>query len=386
MARHRIHPSRPQQASGKSVPTRPRTPISIAIICAGLGTILVAIMVAAPHLSSVASTDRATEAHVRSLDSVNARSQPTKLITRETGDLRPCTLNELLALSHEDLARVDLLRMNLLCAEGLPGTVEINIEDLSRRLDYFVLVVQAETTRHLYRVSDLHYADHYRRSETYFRSEMLCQTLSEHFGMQYDRARFWNPDFADPGAQFLHGLLDPADPGGTCVSIPTLIAAAGRRLGYPIRLALAREHVFARWDGPGDRNEHMTLNIESSGEGFDSYTDEFYKRGPSKSISDRDLRHREFLVSLTHAEELAIFLAARGHCFYDNRMYTKALEAYRLAAVYAPTFETFDYFVKMTKATLDGRLDHFFAYALANQPAPSPPLTPEEQAPYLWKP
>ncbi len=36
------------------------------------------------------------------------------------------------------------------------------------------------------------------------------------------------------------------DNGGTCVSMPVLYTAVARRLGYPVKLVLAKGHAFCR--------------------------------------------------------------------------------------------------------------------------------------------
>ena len=39
----------------------------------------------------------------------------------------PQTLNQLLSAQPDEMSRCDLVRMNLLCAEGLPGSEQLNI-------------------------------------------------------------------------------------------------------------------------------------------------------------------------------------------------------------------------------------------------------------------
>jgi hypothetical protein len=299
---------------------------------------------------------------------------------------QPATLEELLALPRQSLGEVDLLCMNLLCASGLPGTESLDLARMSSRLDSIVHKVRVDTDRHLYRVTDPLFADHYRHSETYFRCELLVQTLVEDFGLRYNMDRFWDPDFADSRDQFLHGLLVEGGRGGTCVSIPTLIVAVGQRLGYPIGLALAKEHVFARWDGPGDRGEVMKLNIEASGGGFDSFIDEFYKLGPSRALTPDDLNHREYLVSLTRAEMLAVFLCARGHCCFDNGRYEDALRAYQSAARLAPNFGSTQYFMGMVAAAQAGELEEYLDRHQVNQQEPQTVLSSERKRDLLWNP
>ena len=65
--------------------------------------------------------------------------------------------------------------------------------------------------------------------------------------------------------------------------MPVLYVAVGRRLGYPLKLATTKGHLFARWDGldhsyPAWRER---FNIEGT-HGFSSYPDDYYKTWPFK--------------------------------------------------------------------------------------------------------
>ena len=91
-------------------------------------------------------------------------------------DLEPKTLNELLDLPSDQLHRVDIARMNLLCASRLPSTQHLDTPGINHALatlDEWAKKVAFETDRHLYRLSDPRYAEHYGHSEAQFRAEML---------------------------------------------------------------------------------------------------------------------------------------------------------------------------------------------------------------------
>jgi tetratricopeptide (TPR) repeat protein len=243
---------------------------------------------------------------------------------------------------------LDIAVANALCAEGLPGAEGFCIETMCAQLDRWAAVVAQETQRHLYRVHDSRFAEHYHGSESYLRCEFLLQVLQEDCGIQYNPLRVLSPDFTHAGDQFIHGLMD-GEGGGTCVSLPVLYAAVGRRLGYPIRLVLAREHMFCRWDGlDGER-----WNIEGTN-GFSSFADEYYLNWPGV-LAPSELDHREFLVSLTAREELAVFLAARGHCLFDNGRIDEALHAYQLAVERAPSFTAHQGFVDRAEKAIADR-------------------------------
>jgi hypothetical protein len=115
-------------------------------------------------------------------------------------------------------------------------------------------------------------------------------------------------DFSNPADLFIHGMVNNTN-GGTCSSMPVLYTAVGRRLGYPIKLALAKQHVFCRWDDGKER-----FNIEAAGNGGIDYPpDDYYRKWPI-AISDADMKSGEFLKSLSPQEELASFLLQRASC------------------------------------------------------------------------
>ncbi|MCG8511822.1 MAG: hypothetical protein MI741_21615, partial [Rhodospirillales bacterium] len=158
----------------------------------------------------------------------------------------PASLGDLLALDPAELAEVDIARVNLLCATGLPGAEgldEATIREYEARLDQWAEHVKFETQRHLYRLTDPNYkdhAEHYQHSEARFRAEWLVRVLQEDIGVHY-HAGFVPQDVAIPPfttskETFIHGLLEHEDAkqsfGGNCVSKPVIYAAVGRRLGY----------------------------------------------------------------------------------------------------------------------------------------------------------
>ena len=250
------------------------------------------------------------------------------------------TLDELLKTPPEQLADVDIAEVNLLCAMGLPGAEKLDIDHCLATLDRWAARVKFETDRHLYRVTDPRYADHYRRSEAYLRAEMLVQALYEDLGVKYDMTAKDNFDFDNSRVAFIHGMI-PAPgqtvfdtPGGTCASMPVMYVAVGRRLGYPLKLVTTNAHVFVRWDGKDHPNPawRRRFNMEGTN-GFSSYPDDHYKTWPFK-LTDHQVRVNGYLLSLTPMEEFAMFLAARGHCGVDNKQPTFAARCYENAYRY----------------------------------------------------
>ncbi len=254
------------------------------------------------------------------------------------------TLDDLLKIAADRLGEVDITEMNLLCAVGLPGAEKLDIDHALATLDDWARRVKFEADRHLYRVTDPRYADHYRHSEAYLRAEMLVQALCEDLGVKYDpTAKAGTFSFKDSRVAFIHGMIPPPaqsltdTPGGTCASMPVMYVAVGRRLGYPLKLVTTKGHVFVRWDGKDHFNPawRERFNFEGTN-GFNSFPDDYYKTWPFK-LADKEVKANRYLVSLTPAEEFAEFLAARGHCGSDNGQAPFAASCYENACGYDPT-------------------------------------------------
>lgn len=158
---------------------------------------------------------------------------------------------------------------------------------------------------------------------------MMLQVLQEDCGVHYNHDRIRDVDFTNSQDLFIHGMID-SDNGGTCVSLPVLYTAVGRRLGYPIKLVLAKQHVFCRWDGPEEK-----FNIEGAGEGFSAFEDEHYMKWPF-SITEQEVEAGVYLRSLSPREELALFLEARGYCLEDVGRLDESFVAYSMANHLAP--------------------------------------------------
>ena len=128
--------------------------------------------------------------------------------------------------------------------------------------------------------------------------------------------------FRDSRDIFIHGLLSDKRT-GSCSSMPVLVTAVGRRLGYPMKLVCSKAHLFCRWDNADGKDR---VNVETQGEGFSSHPDEYYTKWPYL-ITDKEIKDGFYLKSLTPAEELAIFLELRGSCLLENGRYEEAIFA-----------------------------------------------------------
>ncbi len=260
------------------------------------------------------------------------------------------SLDDLLKLSPDELAQVDIALVNLLCATDLPGAENLDVRHCLETLDQWTARVRETTERHLYRVTDPRYADHYHHSEAYLRAEFLAQVLQTKCGVHYNMERVENIDFTNARDLFIHGMINDPN-GGTCASMPVLYVAVGRRLGYPLKLGATRAHLFVRWDGPDER-----FNIETSGDGFSSFPDDYYKSWPLESTDDQ-IRKRGYLVSLSPVEELAQFMSLRGSCLTCNHRMEDAFNAYSVAHRYAPSNELYAVWAACTKSIVDASAD-----------------------------
>ena len=251
---------------------------------------------------------------------------------------RPRSLRELLDLNDHALGQCDLFRMNLLCAQGLPGTDNLDIDRCEFVVEKWARSINQVTKRHLYRATDPRYAKHYHSSEGYYRMEMMTQVLQEDFGVRYNPARINEPDFKNPSDLFVHGMIEN-DNGGTCASIPVLLVAVGRKLGYPLKLVSTKGHVFCRWDGNRER-----FNFEGTPNGGCAmHDDEYYTRGLFE-LTQKELSWGIYLQSKTPRQELASFMGLRGHCLQDHGRLSDAMEAYRLAHTLHPENPEYKFF------------------------------------------
>ena len=247
------------------------------------------------------------------------------------------SFGELVTMTDKQISQHDLAFLNLRAAEGLPGAEDLNIGIKLAQLDRWALRVRSETDANIYRF--LAKKAEYNNSEAYYRMLMLVTVLQQDFGVHYNEKRITDVDFSNSQDLFIHGMIG-SENGGTCVSMPVLYTSIARRLGYPVYLVNAKEHLFCRWDEPNER-----FNIEGSSRGMNSYEDEHYFHWP-REIEQSEVASGMYLKSLTVSESFAGFLASRGHCFEDIGNRPEASISYSLARRYAPKNPVYVYFLQ----------------------------------------
>ena len=237
------------------------------------------------------------------------------------------TFADLTVMSDESLSKQDIALLNLRSAEGLPGAERVNVAAVLAQLDSWATKVKTDTDRNLYQF--LQKPNEFNNSEAYFRMLMLITVLQQDFGVHYNLERVNDIDFTKSQDLFIHGMVGSSN-GGTCVSMPVLYTAVARRLGYPVYLVNAKEHLFCRWDKSGER-----VNVEGTNQGMNSFADVHYMNWPHP-IAQHEVDAGLYLKSLSNAESFAAFLAARGHCLEDSGNRSDAAVSYSLAVKHYP--------------------------------------------------
>lgn len=247
------------------------------------------------------------------------------------------TVQQLIELADSDRfeAAYDVAVANLVCAQGLPGSESLSVEavidwidDAARRVDF---------TTQLHYPKFLDNPGQFGKSQAIYCMVMLMTVLQRELRVRYNPARKADSsDFRNAQDSFLHGITHGE--GGTCASLPLIVAAVGRRLGYPIKLVKGTQHLFCRWDRAG-RSTVLTndrFNIEATAHGLVCQPDEYYLQWPFAPTFPEYEPH-EYLKSLSPREELAMFFANRAFVLIDNGKYVGAIESFTTARRLAAT-------------------------------------------------
>ena len=253
---------------------------------------------------------------------------------------KPKTLDALLKIPFKDLHKVDLARMNILCASGLPGGPTANIERYITTLDYWAFFIGLETQNRLPQYQANPKEQQHFDNVAKYKMAMIDAVLKQDIGLTYnlelaDYDLPANVFFANSQDIFIHGLMiDDRKPLGTCSNMPVLYAAIARRLGYPVKLVEAKNHLFIRWE-----DTQYRINFEVSNSGAMIFrSDEEYKEKPIK-MTDEDIKRRGLLISFEPQRELAEFLSMRGICAKETGYFTIARKAYYHASLLAPEYQ-----------------------------------------------
>jgi len=254
----------------------------------------------------------------------------------------PSELAAVLRLPDDSLGKCDIGLLNLLCTSGLQGAGTLEVDRYVAWLDESARKVKEATEENNEKF--LHAPAAFENSYARFCMISLVTVLQRRCGVKYNpKWKDLTPDRATPdnfGADardvFIHAIIDGI--GGTCGSLPVLYAAIGHRLGYPLKIVKATQHLFLRWDDADGKHGWAhpdRFNIEATGPGVHFLPDAHYRTWPHK-ISDEDIAAGVFLRSLSRNEELAEFMATRGYCLRSNNRLLEAVDALAEAARLAP--------------------------------------------------
>ena len=251
--------------------------------------------------------------------------------------MTPTNLAQLLALPPEQLEKVDIARMNLLCAEGLTGAETLDVQQNLDTLESWARHVEEETTRNYHRFLDR--PEDYNNSEAYYRMIILATVLQEDFGVHYDPERAMpqllgkresnDVFFGDASDIFISGILGDQRH-GTCSSLPVLYVAVAQRLGYPVDLASTEEHLYMRYE---EGTNH--LNVDAAGEGFITHADDEYKKWPH-SLTDEEIKTYGYLQPMSKRQVLGAFLTIRAANLTSAKKFDEAADSWEAASHYLP--------------------------------------------------
>jgi regulator of sirC expression with transglutaminase-like and TPR domain len=133
-------------------------------------------------------------------------------------------------------------------------------------------------------------------------------------------------DLDDPlGRDFRNKLISVylARRKGNCISMPILFAILGQKLGLPVTLATAPEHVLAKFL---DQDGHW-LNVEATAGGFKF--DSSYER--ETGISSKAIENAIYLRPLSQRESVAVMMATLMEIYNDRNQQTHRIAVADLA-------------------------------------------------------
>ena len=254
-------------------------------------------------------------------------------------ELKPVTERDLIEMPEDELERVDIARMNIICARAAFQGNGPGIDECLRQIDAWA--ERAKAAEEKYRRCFERDPSRYDNSYAKFRAVNLVLTIKEDFKCRYQMALVSSGAMADihsprffrnPDDVFITGLL--CHRRGTCSSYPVLIAALGRRLGYPIYLKMSHGHLFCCWDDGVER-----FNLDTNGEGVDKPTDEFYFSDPIHGLKGRsavELANERIMVKLDNKDALGVFLETAGYSLEAQGALPGAQGHYLAALKYRP--------------------------------------------------
>ena len=146
------------------------------------------------------------------------------------------------------------------------------------------------------------------------RIRVLNTVIYRDSGFRYDH----DPSARTLSAHYLlTGILDHKK--GICYTMPLLYMAVAQRLGYPVYMVIAPDHMFLRYVDSSFKYQ----NIEATS-GGKYLPDEEYIR--AFSVSEKGLRAGTYMRTLTKRETLGHLLSASAFVFAQRGQFDRAMK------------------------------------------------------------
>ncbi len=239
----------------------------------------------------------------------------------DSSEGRKAVLNDLWETDPTEFEGKEIAVLNLLCAPGIKGAESLDVRRYLKRLDALTAHVKSEMDRN---IDKLPKDPNYWYCPQKWKAAWVATVIKKYHHISYNpviaRAKDQGIHLPMDNARdiFINGVLDddPRRRHGTCASLPVLLTAVGRRLGFPIKLVTAGRHVFARWEGDGAR---FNIEISCPG-GMACPPDEEFLRYTKHDKDPKYEKSSFHLRNLTPAEEFALFMSFRSEAlFYAER-------------------------------------------------------------------
>lgn len=224
------------------------------------------------------------------------------------------TVQELIRLPEKQLAKLDVVTLNLVVARVLEPDIDIASyrRFIDRMAEYVRLQIEANEPYFLE-----HQWDFQGRKEKWI-CTLMWQIITQDFGYGYLKGKLLDLDHTQPWQKFVHGIIQRGE--GTCCNLPVLYVSIGRRLGYPIRMALGPQHAYCRWESTDAEPFNFEV-INRKGIWFP--TDEQVLAAKINRCPASWQRH--FFRSLNAREMLGYFLTLRADVYHATKQFPRAV-------------------------------------------------------------
>ena len=241
------------------------------------------------------------------------------------------TVDQLVALPNDELAKVDPVVMNLVVAKGIPALGNLDIGHYVGLADHWA----AEIEQHI-PAGD---ANFYRNPERlqndldFSRLAVAWWYVEKVLRISYrkDQRGLTQVLYTNPTDLFLNGVMDTMQ--GTCGNMAALYVALCWRLGWPVSLACVGAHHVARYDD-GQKTFNVEVSRYGEGCGICSPPDRCYME--DNKLPQRAVDCGSDLRAVTPREMLGLFVGLRARHLENKRLIAESEPDYLLARYLFP--------------------------------------------------